>query len=54
MEYAIIFGIIWVSLIGLAQLKKLDGGTKGLRQKPYITRSGKKHTADKSREEHIV
>ena len=54
MEYVIIISIIWISLIGLAQFKKLDGGTKGLRKKPYITKSGEKHTADKYREEHIL
>ena len=31
-----------------------DGGTKGITKRPYITKSGVKHTAHKSREQHIV
>jgi hypothetical protein len=35
------------------QIINNDGGTKGITQ-PYVTKSGRKHTAHKSREQHIV
>jgi len=31
-----------------------EGGTKGITKKPYVTKSGKTHTAHKSREQHII
>ena len=30
-----------------------EGGSKGIKKKPYITKSGVEHTALKSREEYI-
>lgn len=43
-----------IALFGLMlQIINNDGGTKGITQ-PYITKSGTKHTAHKSREQHIV
>ena len=54
MEWVIIIGIVWLALAGIANFYGYNPGTKGLREKPYITKSGEKHTADKSREEHIV
>ena len=43
-----------IALFGLMlQIIKNDGGTKGITQ-PYVTKSGTKHTAHKSREQHIV
>ena len=54
MEWVIIIGILWLALAGIANFYGYNPGTKGLREKPYITKSGEKHTADKSREEPIV
>jgi hypothetical protein len=43
-----------IALFGLMfQIINNDGGTKGITQ-PYVTKSGRKHTAHKSREQHIV
>ncbi len=43
-----------IALFGLMlQIINNDGGTKGITQ-PYVTKSGTKHTAHKSREQHIV
>ena len=42
------------SLIAIIHLLLTEGGgTKGITQ-PYTTKSGTKHTAHKSREQHIV
>jgi len=43
------------SLIALIHLLISEGGgTKGIVDKPYKTKSGSTHTAHKSREQHIV
>ena len=43
-----------IALFGLMyQIINNDGGTKGITE-PYVTKSGTKHTAHKSREQHIV
>lgn len=43
------------SLIAIVSLLINEGGgTKGIVDKPYKTKSGKVHTAKKSREQHIV
>ena len=54
MEWVIIMGIIWLSLVAIANLNGFNPGTKGLRDKPYITKDGITRTANKSREEHIL
>ena len=54
MEWVIIIGICWMALVAISNFYGYNPGTKGLREKPYITKSGEKHTADKSREEHIL
>ena len=54
MEWVIIIGIIWLSLVAIANFYGYNPGTKGLREKPYITKDGIKRTANKSREEHIL
>ena len=54
-------GVILLSLmipvfIGICQLimNDIPSGTKGIKKEEYITKSGKKHTALKSREDYIV
>ena len=43
-----------IALFGLMyQIINDVGGTKGITE-PYVTKSGTKHTAHKSREQHIV
>ena len=41
------------SIVSLFHVINSDGGTKGITQ-PYVTKSGVRHTAHKSREQHIV
>ena len=57
MDGVILIAIIIPSIIALfvftVQLISEGGGTKGI-TKPYVTKSGIKHTAHKSREQHIV
>jgi hypothetical protein len=58
MDGVILVAIIVPALIALfsmfVHLATSDGGTKGITKKPYTTKSGVKHTAHKSREQHIV
>jgi hypothetical protein len=54
MDGVILIAIVWLALAGIANFFGYNPGTKGLREKPYITKSGKKHTAEKYREEHIL
>lgn len=54
MEWFIIFGILWIALAAIANFYGYNPGTKGLSDKPYISKSGKKRTAKKLREEHIL
>ena len=57
MDGVILVAIMVPAVIGLfslmIQVITNDGGTKGITQ-PYTTKSGVKHTAHKSREQHIV
>lgn len=57
MDGVILIAIIIPAIIALfvftVQLISEGGGTKGI-TKPYVTKSGIKHTAHKSREQHIV
>lgn len=50
---AIIIPVIIALFVFMVQLITEGGGTKGI-TKPYYTKSGVKHTAHKSREQHIV
>jgi len=50
---AIIIPVIIALFVFMVQLVTEGGGTKGITQ-PYVTKSGVKHTAHKSREQHIV
>lgn len=54
MDGVILIAIVWLALAGIANLFGYNPGTKGLKEKPYITKSGKKRTAEKYREEHIL
>lgn len=54
MDGVILIAIVWVTLAGIANLLGYNPGTKGLSEKPYISKSGKKRTATKQREEHIL
>ena len=53
-------GVILVALmipvfIGIVQFMiNMPEGTKGIKQEEYITKSGEKHTALKTREDYIV
>lgn len=57
MDGVILVAIMVPAVIGLfslmIQVITSEGGTKGITQ-PYISKSGVKHTAHKSREQHIV
>ena len=57
MDGVILVAVLVPAVIGLFSLMihviSGDGGTKGITQ-PYISKSGVKHTAHKSREQHIV
>ena len=57
MDGVILIAVIVPAVIGLfslmIQVINNDGGTKGITQ-PYISKSGVKYTAHKSREQHIV
>lgn len=57
MDGVILLAIIIPAIMGLFSMMfnviNSDGGTKGITQ-PYVTKSGVKHTAHKSREQHIV
>ena len=54
MEWFIIIAIVWVALANVANFFGYNLGTKGLSDKPYISKSGKKRTTKKIREEHIL
>jgi len=51
--FVILPTIIALYTFAFINIIKGDVGTKGITQ-PYITKSGTKHTAHKSREQHIV
>lgn len=57
MDGVILIAVLVPAVIGLftlmLQVINSEGGTKGITQ-PYISKSGVKHTAHKSREQHIV
>ncbi len=54
----LLFGILVVVAIVLGLffnwIAKQDGGTKGISKEEYTSPSGKKRTAKKEREQHIV
>ena len=58
MDGVILVAIIVPAVIALfsmfVHLSTFKGGTKGIVDKPYKTKSGVTHTAHKSREQHIV
>ena len=54
MDGVILIAIVWITLAGVASLLGYNPGTKGLSDEPYISKSGKKRTARKIREEHIL
>ena len=51
---AILVPAVIASFTFLVQLMNNHSGTKGIVDKPYVTKSGVTHTARKSRENHIV
>ena len=57
MDGVILIAIVLPTVLGLFtfmfQIINGESGTKGITQ-PYTTKSGMKHTAKKSREQHIV
>lgn len=58
MDGVILVAVIISATIALfsmfVHLTTFKGGTKGIVDKPYKTKSGITHTAHKSREQHIV
>jgi hypothetical protein len=54
MDGVILIAVVWLALAGIANLFGYNPGTKGLSEEPYISKSGKKRTARKQREEHIL
>ena len=58
MDGVILVAVIVPAVIALfsmfVHLATFKGGTKGIVDKPYKTKSGITHTAHKSREQHIV
>lgn len=58
MDGVILVAVIVPAVIALfsmfVHLTTFKGGTKGIVDKPYKTKSGVTHTAHKSREQHIV
>ena len=58
MDGVILIAILILALVGLTSmfihLATFKGGTKGIVDKPYKTKSGKTHTARKSRRDYIV
>lgn len=58
MDGVILVAVVIPAVIALfsmfVHLTTFKGGTKGIVDKPYKTKSGVTHTAHKSREQHIV
>jgi len=58
MDGVILVAIVIPAMVALfsmfIHITTFKGGTKGIVDKPYKTKSGKTHTAHKSREQHIV
>tara|TARA_B100001057_G_scaffold454050_1_gene499468 strand:+ start:43 stop:219 length:177 start_codon:yes stop_codon:yes gene_type:complete len=55
-EMTILFGILWFLFVGLIVsifYGAFEGGSKGIRKEPYMTKSGVERTATKEREEYI-
>jgi hypothetical protein len=42
MDGVILIAVVWLALAGIANLFGYNPGTKGLSEKPYISKSGKK------------
>jgi len=53
-QYILVGFVGAISLLSICGFLFLKEGTKGLKAKAYKTKSGIAHTAEKSRERHIV
>ena len=53
-QYIIVGLLGFLSVISMCMFLFVKEGTKGLKAKPYKTKSGIEHTADRSRMKHIV
>ena len=55
MDAVVLIMIIWFALVSLVTFFFFDEGTKGIEKRPYFGKySGRKYTAKKDREKHIV
>lgn len=53
-QYIIVGLLGFLSVMSMCMFLFVKEGTKGLKAKPYKTKSGIEHTADRSRMKHIV
>ena len=53
-QYIIVGFLGCLSIISMCLFLSIKEGTKGIKAKPYKTKSGIEHTADRSRMRHIV
>ena len=53
-QYILVAIVSFLSIIARSMFLFLKEGTKGIKQKPYKTKSGITHTAEKSRTKYIV
>jgi len=54
MDGVIIATLLIPAFAALACFMLFDAGTKGISKDPYVTKTGVRHTAKKSRSQHIV
>tara|TARA_A100001037_G_scaffold301629_1_gene331573 strand:- start:734 stop:901 length:168 start_codon:yes stop_codon:yes gene_type:complete len=53
-QYILVAIVGFLSIIAMSMFLFIKEGTKGIKQKPYKTKSGITHTAEKSRTKYIV
>ena len=53
-QYLIVALVGFLSIFAMCMFLFIKEGTKGIKQKPYKTKSGITHTAEKSRTKYIV
>ena len=53
-QYVIVALVGFLSIFAMCMFLFIKEGTKGIKSKPYKTKSGIVHTAEKFRENHLV
>ena len=53
-QYILVAIVGFLSIIAMSMFLFVKEGTKGIKAKPYKTKSGIVHTAERSRENHLV